>query len=143
MPFFKKMPDMSKVLKGSLCRFLGILTLGVFGGMGGYWRPDGRISRLEFWRDYFLPGLFLAMLGALAYRLMYSFGALDPFSFWVRRALFALLVSPGGYFFALGDIKRFRAMRLWPGIALLNFYPVYGPALTTLVVGVFRGRRRR
>ena len=134
---------MSKVLKGSLCRFLGVLTLGVFGGMGGYWCPDGRISRLEFWRDYFLPGLFLAMLGAFAYRLMYSFGALDPFPFGFRRALFALLVSPGAYFFALGEIKRFRAMGLWPGIALINFFPVYGPALTILVAGVFGGKRRR
>ena len=141
----KSQKSIAGFFRGSFLKFLSVLTLGIFGGLNGFWRLDGNAARREFWQSYVIVPAFLALTAFLGFRLLNVHGFLNPLNYELRRIVLCLMLIPAIFSALIGQIKRLRDMNLPPLLAALNFIFGWGTLALTLFCGLissFGGKRQ-
>lgn len=138
----RKRMDLTGIVRLSFLKFFSVLTFGVFGGLGSYWRVSGQISRKEFWQNYVVVPILIAFLALAFFRILNIHGFLSPLNYGLRRIILCVMLSPAIFAHVIGQIKRLRDMGLSPWFALANFIPLYGTAALVILVGFIGGFRR-
>jgi Protein of unknown function (DUF805). len=144
-PHPKSQKSIAGFFRGSFLKFLSVLTLGLFGGLNGFWKLDGNTTRREFWQSYVIVPALMAFVAFLIFRLLNVHGFLNPLNYELRRIVLCLLLSPAIFSALIGQIKRLRDMNLPPILAVLNFIFGWGTLGLVLFCGLissFGGKRQ-
>ena len=135
---------LSRFFRLGLLKFLGVLTFGIFGGVGDFWNPQASSGRREFWQNYVLVPALLAVVGFAAFRILNVHGYLSPLHYGARKMVLCAILSPAIFAHAVGQIRRLRDIGVPPWAALLNFVPFWGTLSLLIFCGAFprMGRAR-